>query len=59
MRPTTPFWCRGSFERFAAGHAQAAFARLDEQVVWSVSGRPDLYPSAGNHGKADVIEAST
>ncbi|MFC8427968.1 nuclear transport factor 2 family protein [Streptomyces sp. NPDC057253] len=44
------------FNSFAAGDAEAAFALLDEQVVWWVSGKPDQYPSAGNHSKAEVIE---
>ncbi|WP_369035006.1 nuclear transport factor 2 family protein [Streptomyces adonidis] len=44
------------FESFRAGDVEAALALLDEQVVWWGSGRPDQYPSAGNHDKAQVIQ---
>ncbi|GAA3767700.1 nuclear transport factor 2 family protein [Streptomyces phyllanthi] len=44
------------FERFAAGDAQAALTLLDEQAVWWVSGKPDQYPSAGPHGKDEVLQ---
>ncbi|MGW0705840.1 nuclear transport factor 2 family protein [Streptomyces sp. NPDC002643] len=43
------------FENFNAGNAEAAFALLDEQVVWRVMGKPDRFPLAGDYDKDGIV----
>ncbi|MGW0948915.1 nuclear transport factor 2 family protein [Streptomyces sp. NPDC002623] len=44
------------FENFNAGNAEAAFALLDERVVWRVMGKPDRFPLAGDYGKDGIVQ---
>ncbi|WP_329222766.1 nuclear transport factor 2 family protein [Streptomyces sp. NBC_01485] len=44
------------FENFSAGNAEAAFALLDEQAEWWITGRPDQFPLAGTYDKTRLLQ---